>query len=562
MDDSNIPLIYLLNTEQEVEKELKAKGYNAHSYLMNGYIYQETSIYGSITPYIHNIPENLHEAEIVVIDTALANFSHGENKSSSFNIYNGNSTAYIDLFPIDMSLINKNIFSTHKNQAVLIFCDSYTDATYEVGGGNRTTNVNYCTYNFDTYLDIVKRSGSRFKKPDQVVIKTFTDCLFRYLKDSHYNIIFKRAGKDQGDVVLAENEIGEVVSFIRIIKDKTFVFLPAISNKSEFLEDLFVNVLPDAPLFDEFFPNNGSFLWVNSDLYVSHEEKQKNHEIEKLKEEFDVNMQKLQSEMHELSNKEENIKTKSLLTATDDELVFAVKWFLEYIGFDNVVDPDKDVDEDSGEVFEEDLNIETDEKTYLFEVKGIGGTSSDDQCAQISKIVNRREEAFEDKLFKGVYIVNHQRHKEPKARKNPPFNAQQVLDAKISYRGMTYTYELFQVYHMIEAGILSKEDVRAAFDQRGLIDFRKSLKPLVCDHTFRDINVYSFDLTKTADTTISLADSVVVRDEDNHWHLLAITGLQVNRKKLEEATADSGGSAGVQVDRLVPGAREYFLRKA
>lgn len=561
MDDTNIPLIYLLNTEYEVEKRLKEKGYNAHGYLMNGYVSEESSFYANNIPYIHNVPDNLHEAEIVVIDTTLSKFSHGTGKTSSYNIFYRNTPSYVDLFPIDMSIITKNIFSTKKNQAVIVFCDTNTDAVYEVGSvGSRTSSVNYRTYDFDIYLGIVERSGNRFKKPDSIIGKEITDCIFRHIKGSNYNMVFK--GAEEGDVVLAQSEMGEVVSFVTIIRDKYFIFLPNIRNRADFLDDLITNVLPDAPMFDELFPNNGSFLWVNSDLYVSHEEKQKSHEIERLKEEFNVNMQKLQSEMHEISNKEKNIKTKSLLTATDDELVFAVKWFLEFIGFDNVVDPDKDVDEDSGEVFEEDLNIETDEKTYLFEVKGIGGTSSDDQCAQISKIVNRREEAFEDKLFKGVYIVNHQRHKEPKERKNPPFNDQQVLDAKISYRGMTYTYELFQVYHMIEAGILSKEDVRAAFDQRGLIDFRKSLKPLVCDHTFRDINVYSFDLTKTADTTISLKDSIVVRDEDNHWHLLSITGLQVNRKKLEEAAADSGGSAGVQVDRLVPGARAYFLRKA
>ncbi|EBY6655608.1 hypothetical protein D5B42_23115 [Salmonella enterica subsp. enterica serovar Oranienburg] len=562
MDVSNIPLIYLLNTDLDTERKLKASGFNAHRYQLNGYVLNQQSYISSLIPYIHNIPDNLHEAEIVVIDTSLSNFSHAQEKTSNFNLAFQNTPSYVDLLPIDMSVIRKNIFSTKKTQAVFVFCDSNTETYYQIStaSGRSTNNFEYNTYDFDSYLGLAERSGSRFKKPDEVIIKSITDCLFKYIKGSHYNIVFN--GVRDGDIILAENEIGEVVSFIRVIKGKYFVFLPAIYNKSDFLEDLINNVLPDTPLFDDFFPNNGSFLWVNSDLYVSHEEKQKSHEIENLKKEFDLNLQKLQSEMHDISNKEENLKTKSLLTATDDELVFAVKWFLEYIGFENVVDPDKDVKEEDGEVFEEDLNIETAEKTYLFEVKGIGGTSSDDQCAQISKIVYRREEAFPDKSFKGVYIVNHQRHKEPKERKNPPFFDKQILDAKIAYRGMTFTYELFQVYHMIEAGILTKEDVRAAFDQRGLIDFRKSLKPLVCDHTFRDINVYSFDLTETPDTTISNMDKVIVKDEDNHWHLLSITGIQVNRKPLEEATAESGGSAGVQVDKLVPGAREYFLRKA
>ncbi|MCU2446751.1 hypothetical protein N8S94_08365 [Enterobacter hormaechei subsp. steigerwaltii] len=53
----------------------------------------------------------------------------------------------------------------------------------------------------------------------------------------------------------------------------------------------------------------------------------------------------------------------------------------------------------------------------------------------------------------------------------------------------------------------------------------------------------------------------MVKDDDNHWHLLTIVGIQVNKKPIEEATSDSGASAGVKVDRLVTGAREFFLLK-
>ncbi|WMT13690.1 hypothetical protein [Serratia fonticola] len=562
MDDNNIPLIYLLNTNSDSEKELQASGFNAHRYKLNGYLRQKQSYDTKFIPYYQMIPENIHEAEIIVIDTTLSKFSHGEGMSSSVHVYFEHTPSYVDLFPIDISTINNQIFATKKKQAVIIFCDSNTNELYTIknGPGKGSIKLLYSTYNFnDSYLDVIDRTGNRFKKPDRVIAKDLTDLIFKHSRESNYNVVFN--GIDENDVILAENEGGEVISFVRIIKEKTFIFLPVIYNKTEFLNELFGSVLPDMPLFEDYFPNNGSFQWVNSDLYVSYEEKIKSTEIEELKAEYEKNLLKLQSELSDLSNKDENLKTKALLTATDDELVFSVKWFLEYIGFENVIAPDEYVDEENGEVFEEDLNIETPSKTYLFEVKGIGGTSSDDQCAQISKIVYRREEANPEHNYKGVYIVNHQRQKNPKERKNPPFFEQQELDAAIARRGMTYTYELFQVYHMIESGILDKADVREAFNQRGLIDFRKSLKPLTCDHTFREINVYSFDLTRTPDTTISNNDRVVVKDEDNHWHLLSIAGIEVNKKPIDEATADSGGSAGVKIDRLIPGAREFFLLK-
>lgn len=562
MDNNNIPLIYLLNTNFDSDKVLQASGFNAHRYNLNGYVRQEQSYLPKSISYLHRIPENIHEAEIIVIDTKLSNFSHGEGISSSLSVYFEHAPSYVDLLPLDMSIISNQIFSTKKKQTVIIFCDSNTETEYEVVNGplRNHQKLQYKTYDFNnSYLGVIDRSGSRFKKPDKVIAKDLTDLIFKYSHSSNYNVVFD--GVNDDDIILAENESGEAISFVRGIKEKIFIFFPVIYNKNEFLSDLFSNVLPDIPLFEDLFPNNGSFQWINSDSYVSFEEKTKSIEIEKLKTEYEESLLKLQRELIDLSNKDENLKTKALLTATDDELVFSVKWFLQYIGFENVIAPDENVDQGNGEVLEEDLYIETSSKTYLFEVKGIGGTSSDDQCAQISKIVYRRETANPDHIYKGVYIVNHQRHKNPKERKNPPFFEQQELDAAIAYRGMTYTYELFQVYHMIESGILDKSDVREAFNQRGLIDFRKSLKALTCDHTFRGINVYSFDLTRTPDTMISNKDRIVVKDDDNHWHLLSITEIQVNKKPIDEATADSGGSAGVKVDRLIPGAREFFLLK-
>lgn len=562
MGDNNIPLIYLLNTELDSEKKLQESGFNVHRYKLNGFITQKQSRGDISIPYRLNIPENIHEAEILVIDTMLSEFSHGEGEVSPVRLYFKHTPSYIDLLPLDMSVINSQIFSTKKNQTIIVFCDSNTHKNYSIvdgPAGSPKTSI-YSTYGFEKcYFDVVDRAGNRFKKPEDVTARDLTDLIFKYSQDSNYKIAFNRLSED--DVILVENEGGEVISFLRRINEKTFIFLPAINNKAEFLDELFCNVLPDMPIFEDYFPNNGGFQWINSDSYVSYEEKHKSIEIEELKCEYEKRLLKLECELTELSNKDENLKTKALLTATDDELVFAVKWFLEYIGFENVIAPDENVDEGSGEVFEEDLNIKGPLTTYLFEVKGIGGTSSDDQCAQISKIVYRREEANPDHKYKGVYVVNHQRQKNPKERKNPPYFDRQVLDAAIAHRGMTYTYDLFQVYHMIESGILDKADVREAFNQRGLIDFRKSLKPIICDHTFREINVYSFDLTRTPEMTISNKDRIVVKDEGNHWHLLSITGIQVHKKPIVEATADSGGSAGVKVDRLVAGARDFFLLK-
>ncbi|MDE7893829.1 hypothetical protein NVS16_21635, partial [Enterobacter hormaechei] len=240
MDDHNIPLIYLLNTDVDSDKALQASGFNAHRYKLNGYVLQEQSYHAKSIAYQHRLPDNIHEAEIVVIDTTLRNFSHGEGRTSSVRVYFEHTPSYVDLLPLDMSVISNGIFSTKKKQAVVVFCSSYTDMFYAMENGpvRNPQQLRYSTYDFnDSYLGVTDRTGNRFKKPDNVIAKDLTDLIFKYSRNSHYNVIFK--GIDGQDIILAENEGGEVISFIRIIKEKTFIFLPAINNKNEFLNELF-----------------------------------------------------------------------------------------------------------------------------------------------------------------------------------------------------------------------------------------------------------------------------------------------------------------------------------
>ncbi|HCR5059685.1 TPA: hypothetical protein ONC21_004601, partial [Enterobacter kobei] len=257
------------------------------------------------------------------------------------------------------------------------------------------------------------------------------------------------------------------------------------------------------------------------------------------------------------------IKLRNILKETGDELVYSVKWFLEYIGFTDIVNPDEKVKQEdtTQKLFEEDLNFEYDGLHFLMEVKGIGGTSKDSECSQISKIELRRRGEDKGKVlqrkFKSVYVVNHQRYREPKERQAIPFTSEQIENAQMTYRAMTYTYELFNVYHMIEKGILKKEAVREAFKQDGVINFRESLISLIYNNCFKRYSVYSFTLDGTY--TITKADKLAILDNQYHWHLLDIVNLQVNTVDVEQA---SEGNAGLLVAELVEGAKEYYLVKS
>jgi len=110
----------------------------------------------------------------------------------------------------------------------------------------------------------------------------------------------------------------------------------------------------------------------------------------------------------------------------------------------------------------------------VIEVKGIGGTSTDSECSQISKIKYRRSKergAFD--VF-ALYMVNHQRFLPPETRTNPPFNATQIADAENDERGLVTTYDLFNLYFNVIAGHISKDHARDALYETGLVRFRPS----------------------------------------------------------------------------------------
>ena len=159
-----------------------------------------------------------------------------------------------------------------------------------------------------------------------------------------------------------------------------------------------------------------------------------------------------------------------LLTQTGPELVDTVELFLRWLEFPNVVNMDKN----NPDLLEEDLQIETSDGMLVIEVKGISGTSTDNDCSQITKIKYRRAEKRGKFDVFGLYVVNHQRYLPPIERANPPFSDTQINDAKNDGRGLITTFDLFNLYFNVAAGYVSKENARSALFQTGLVSFPPS----------------------------------------------------------------------------------------
>lgn len=219
---------------------------------------------------------------------------------------------------------------------------------------------------------------------------------------------------------------------------------------------------------------------------------------------------------------------------------------LEWLGFENVVSMDETVKE--GEDFQEDLQIHLAENALLIiEVKGLYGTSKDNECSQISKIELRRIHECKYSNVHSLYIVNNERGKEPLKRQVPPFTESQIKDAKYALRAMTYTYQLFNLYFEIETGIISKGEARKAFFQNGLIDFHTNFKSLGTPYDyFKNNKVACIELH---DTILSVGNKVYFEDDRMRLNVVEIVNIQVDHQNTQTA---KDGKVGIEFNMKIP----------
>ena len=149
-----------------------------------------------------------------------------------------------------------------------------------------------------------------------------------------------------------------------------FVF-PQLEDKASFIKDLFENFI--FVQLSNFFPDVEVKRWIHQPIYDLPEEKKIRDIISDKKKQFEVEISKLEKQAEEIRKKEEFYK--QLLTGTGTQLVHAVKKYLEWLGFTDVVDKDDAIED--GDIKEEDLYFKYKDQLVLIEIKGINGTSTD-----------------------------------------------------------------------------------------------------------------------------------------------------------------------------------------
>lgn len=512
-----------------------------------------------------NLPDNLHEYSVVIEDLGF------ERKTIPYDLEQVDKQKAIadsdssfkclclakprnifDPVPFCCFLLKSN-FETKKGELIkIIFQAPKHEVQYS---GIRMSNNIHSIGVFSNYQNIVdftqkSLSGDRVKLVNEYRL---SEILFSGLENqlSYSQTFFHPSIPKNGSydtepnphfIPLLLNEQGDIISYVYFEENATTFVLPQIENKVVLLERLFTNCLYRN--FSELFPLQTKNTWLTKKEYELPEIVQLCEEKEEARQIYENTIEQKDKSIAEIRKKYNFLY--AMLTETGDSLVNNVKQYLEWLGFDNVQSMDEEVKE--GEDFQEDLQIHlANNELLIIEVKGLHGTSKDNECSQISKIELRRIHERKYSNVHSLYIVNNERGKEPLKRQMPPFTETQIKDAEFSHRAMAYTYQLFNLYFEIETGIISKEEARNALFQNGLVDFRSSFKPIGRPYSyFKNNKVACIELH---DTILSVGDKVYFEDDRKRLNLVEIVNIQVECQNKQTV---KDGKVGIEFNMKIP----------
>ncbi len=554
------PRICCLDIGRDVIDQLAHSGFNIYSGTLGSKIrVPNTNRRSNHQLLLHfDFPKNLHEFDIVILDLHNAQTIDFKEEDHVRNNHTGKSALSLlssypetifDPRPLSSLILKRELGQIGKRpHIVLIFSTASYDIEYETvkiaeGYAERQGTERHNIYSFTDYAPI---SEAKFGK--EVVVCNIREDLKNlfelnidktvYYQTFHHPTTWENNKNvpDPNYIPLIKNSVGDIVSICEQGDNYLKFYLPQIESKNVFLETFLIKIAPD--LTPELFPFSTTFIWKHKEDYWLPNHKKLLDERKNIEHEYEG---KLNSKDTEIST---NIKKYSFLhdiiTETGDRLVDSLIQYLKWLGFENVTKVDE---EDTGsKVLEEDIQVELENGLLIIECKGIGGTSTDSDCSQISKIKHRRcKERNRFDVF-ALYIVNHQRYLPPLTRQNPPFTDNQKQDALNDERSLLSTWQLFNLYYEIENEIFDKKSVRNDLLKYGFIEFRP--KDLIFidqpKELFKNGYVCIVNIT---DIELNIGDEILV-EKIGKFQKATIEGIQISDKPVTTANI---GEIGLQL---------------
>ena len=513
-----------------------------------------------------NIPVNLHEYHVFIHDMEnphVKGYKNAEHHIKEIN--NGESRLIECRYPVNTLDLRpfgtyrlasrfEEISGERRIEILFVGSEMVVDFYSNVINGNDSRNIGEISNIENWHLVSGKEKlGQRVKLEDNNLSKRLFD---GRLNNTKYHRVFYLPTKvvdekhvtDAHFVSLLSNESGECVSYVYYYSDDYVkIVLPQVEDKVGLLKELFENCL--FKMFSNYFPDVEARNWIYSEAYLLPDEKEIEHRIENKRKEYEKAIADLEEQAKTI--REEKGHLKRLLTESGSTLVTAVKSLLEWLGFENVIDKDDTLKGD--ELKEEDLCFEYEGNHIYMEVKGINGTSTDAECSQVDKVVNRRMRELKTTDVHGVYVVNHQKNIEPLKRQTPPFNETQIKDAENQSRTLVYTVQLFSLYFDIENGYITKEQARKALLKPGLAQFHSHMHSLGVPYSYyKDDTIICLDLH---DVQICVGDTLYFEDALQRLVGRKVVSIEQEKNSFDKA---ENGETGIMLDGKIPRNREIF----
>jgi len=570
-----IPRILLIDIKEPDGLLLRSKGFNCSfgTFGKQVEVPKESRDDEHICLLNHDFPPNLHEFNILVVNLQNADtisydpldhqHTYTKNKET-VAIRSRYPQTIFDPRPFSGAILAARLSDFREKAAiVIVFATGKEETSYEFvqitrRGIEPTHESTYHTYSFMEGLRLPYSTNviGQQTGPAPSINADFRRLIAGHNAEASYSITFnhdtewdsqqQRQVKRSTFVPLMLSSDNRIISYADY-DSKTSVFIfPNIRRKGEFLVELFETILPAE--FPELFPYSTRFAWLADPKYqLPHEEALKT-ERRQVEEEYSNKLKELDKRLND--NYEKYSWLHDLLTKTGMPLVRAVERYFNWLEFPKVTN----VDEENPELMEEDLRVELENGLLVVEVKGIGGTSTDSDCSQISKIRYRRGKDRGNYDVYGLYIVNHQLYLPPHGRTHPPFSGQQIEDAQNDERGLLTTYDLFKLYFYIQSDFITKEAARASLLEYGLVSFTPSNAipvgfPLEIHYEGTVV------ILKLENLQISKGTELIIT-EPHCFRKVRVIDIQIDGKSLDQADS---GVVGVKLDSSVSLASQIWI---
>lgn len=555
------PRICCIDIKKEIVTLLFEEGYNIYNATLGNQIKVSNKNHHDKHFMILNcdFPVNIHEFDIFLIDLENVNQIDYQRKDHVLDKYTGKSAVSLissypetifDPRPLSSLILNEKLAQIGaRNHMVITFTTSDYDIEYETvkiteGYSERQGTEKHGIYSFSSYIPL---SEPKFGKEMTVcnVQDDLKNLLTKHIDKSYYNQTFHHPtnwednGKREPDpryVPLVKNSSGDIVSIYEKRENSQNFYFPQIEDKYHFLSNFLKNIAPS--ISPDLFPYSTTFNWKKNEEYWLPNHENLISEKDQIVKDYEKKLSQKDKEIEK--NKEVYSFLHEMISETGDNLVNATIEFLKWLGFSNTINAD--ALKNDREVLEEDIQIEIEEGLIIIECKGIGGTSTDSDCSQISKIKHRRCKQRNKFDVFALYIVNHQRYLPPLKRNNPPFNVNQIQDAISDERGLLSTWQLFNLYYEIENGIISKEEARNSLIKFGLIEFKPS-NLIFIDEPKEILKNGEVCIINIVDIELKVGDELLIEKNDQYTKVL-VEGIKAENKSIQQC---SNGEIGLRL---------------